>query len=657
MRRMIFLALFAGVSCTHDLGGPLELETEKGNLDAHLSLQSADFESAREKYAAVLEASPRNAEAAFGYAISDLLTLPSWKPVADVLERCNQPTFNIAREVFGPNGVLAREAQAASGTAEVAIHFFPSSGAGGARIDFAPTSVKSEIHLERRNEGDVRVLDIQLYDARSQDGAVLTLSFNPDDLTKNDGTTVVEFAPHISVPLEQLDGTLSVFDPARLQDASTWNFSTVPLSGALSVEEAGRRPGEKLRIKLENVVLPATCLDGACTAVYGISGTIEDSLSENVDFDPATIPFGTAEGDLGPPRRNALVVALEQCSPIDTGFIAARVRDLGDQLAANAEKLELVAATDPSFTFEIPRELLHAQRDLLLNVTDAKILLAFVQLAAASAELLGQWNYAEGTLQDLVQNFTIWEDPLGLIEPEQVEIRDFEPAAVADNLARTLLTRAPELELGMMKLRLDHGLAAFNKALEDPAPPSAGIFDFSVPATRRLFLELSSGIGALRSSLDASSPVEWPEARLFRFHLRQIIDQPLDRDRILAATRLSALVRLEPGDEFAPLAADRNDRLIWEPEMFTSHVSAMFDGRGEDPAVIEAWLGGAIDLPADLRDRSCSKNSDCGDGYTCAGERCEYDLPWVFTPSAWDQASRDQWPVFINPGVRDAFGL
>lgn len=657
MRRGIFLGLLAVASCTHHLGNPLELETEKGNLDAHLSLQAADFESAREKYAAVLEADPRNAEAAFGYAISDLLTLPTWRPIKDILDRCNQPTFNIAREVFGPNGVLAREAAAASGTAEVAIHFFPSSGSGGARIDFEPTSVKSEIRLERQNEGEVRVLNIQLYDARSQDGAVLSLSLNPDDLTKNDGTTVVAFAPEVSVPLDQLDGTLSIFDPARLQGASTWDFSSAPLGGILKVEQAGRLPGQTIRISLENMTLPATCLDGPCTAVYGISGTIEDTLSERVDFDPASIPFGDVRSDAGPPRRSEVVVALEQCSPIDTSFITARLRDTGDLLAANAEKLSIVAETDPSFTFEIPKELLHARRDLLLNVTDAKVLLAAVQTAAAMIELLGQWRYAEGTLQDLVRNLVIWEDPLGLIEPEQVELRDFDPVVVVDNLARTLLVRAPELDLGMMKLRLDRGLSAFAAAVDDPAPPSAGVFDFSVPATRRLFQELSGGLGALRVSLDAPSPVEWPEAALFRFQLRRIIDDPLDRDRILAATRLPALLRLEAGDASASNAADRNDRIVWEPEAFLGEMAAMFDGRGEDPAVIEAWLGGAIDLPADLRDRACTRNSDCGDGYTCAGERCEYDLPWAWTPSAWDQASRDEWPVFINPGVRDAFGL
>jgi hypothetical protein len=644
MRARILLLLFLG-GCTHPLENPLELETRVRNDEARAMLAKADFDSARELYRTVLDADASDPEAAFGFVLSDLLMAPLWEPVKELFGRCFQPRFDLSIEVFGEQGVLAREAKAKAGTSNLEIFHFPRVTSGATKLDFQPTSIKAEIYTER--DGSRRV-ELRLYDARRADGAFVAVVLNPDDLTKNDGSNIVPAADGAVVSLHELDGSVSIFDPSRLDPTSLAYVSSYPLEGSLHVLRAGRAPGESIAVSLDGIRLPADCLDPSCSASYELRGQIQDVISERVDFRPEAFPFYGVEADPSSPRRSAEIVAIEQCSATEASFVLAKVRQVGDRLAEDAAILEAAANAEAEFSFSVPKQLLYAERDLVLSVTDARVLRGLMLLGAGLIELVSQWQVADGSIQDMISTYWFFEDPTGTML-ETVSIRDFEPRLVVEKLGRKLLERAPNFDLTQVKVRFDEGLRAVFLAIDDRTLDAEGIFDFSASSSGRLFADLASAASLMRASLDSGGPLTWSDAELYRFHLGALFEEPLDRHKIYAGTRVNHLLSLEPGD------GTSNDRVVWEGEKFWIEARAFFDGSAADLDLVETWIGEAIDLPVNKSEQTCVQSSECGQGYSCPRGQCVAELPYLFTRTALESAVRDEWPVFLNPGVRDAF--
>lgn len=641
----IGLLIFAG--CTHDLVKPLELEVELQNQQAREKLADADFEGARKLYESVLLADASNAEAAFGYVVSDLLMITLWEPVAALFDVCYLEKIDLAREVFGDEGVLGREAQAKAGTSNLEILLFPQLASGATRIDFQPTSIKSETYTE--GDGGRRI-GVRLYDARTQDGAYVSISFNPDDLTRNDGTTVVPYEDGARVSLADLDGSVYIFDPARLGDATQYFFSTFVTEGRLHFVKSGRRAGAPIVIELEGVRLPADCATEDCTASYELKGQVEDVISEQVNFREEALPFYGLEADRGDPQRPAEIVAIEQCAAIETAYVLSKLRQIGDRLAHDGEILEAVSNADAAFRFSVPRQLLHAERDLTLSVVDGRVLQAMLLVGGALIEMISQWQVADGSIQEMIATFTYYRDPSGMML-DPISLRDFEPQLVVRKLAEKMLARASGFDLSRVKARFDGGLEAMALAIQDTSPTAEGIFDFRPPVSRRTFVELGSFASTLRNSLESAGPVAWPDAPLYKFHLGELFVRPLDREKVMAGTRVPYLVSLaQPDGEHS------NRRVIWEGKKFADETWKLFESSRADMPLIEAWTGGAVDLPAE-DPNTCASSADCGQGYSCPSGQCVPSLPRVMTEDGWESAFRDEWPVFLNPGVRDAFGF
>ncbi len=632
-QRLLLITALALGACTHDLTPSEELKNDNGNNSARGHLSATDFASARSEYQGVLTRSPNNVEANIGWVIADLLLLPDSAPVTELLRQCNESGFDVAADIFGRDGVLARaEASRGFTSSDVTLHYAASAGATYTNLELAPVAIRSQL----LNWSSGRELYLSISE-REPDPSSIYVSLNPDDVDVAAG--VQPLVDGTVIDLATFDG----YAGAHHAVGSDIQYgSDAQASGTITFVRAGQRAGDTIEVRFDEVVLPGYCASTPCDAVYRINGTFVDTISVPTGLDPSRIPFADLADDPGPPRRSADVVLFDRCDDIDRAFLAKRATEIGDLLAEQSAHLgRALANPDPSeVRFTIPKGLLHVDTDLPLDITDIYLLKGALDIASAAIEIAAQYKVAEGRVQDMIADYCKWADEDGNSVPECVDTRGFSPAALAMNFEMNLLDRAPAFDLTRAQQRLSDGLVATASALRQ-SNSTPGLFDFQAPAVSAHFTELGNAIAAAQASITASAPVSLPSAPGIRVHLGSYFTNPLDRARLLSLTGLSSLIVFEPGDSTSPDWYERNDRWYLNLESFET---------GDD---VLAALGGLVTVPPE-NPVACSGTS-CGEGYRCnEGSVCERAAPRFATGEAWESvlASGDEWPAFVSEVLR-----
>lgn len=634
-------------SCTHDLTREIDLENDPvyRNDQARSLLAAADFEGARQEYRAVLDLDPANGEAAFGWALSDLLLLPDSAPIRRALDRCNQPRLDVARDVFGPSGVLARAEAANAGLAQVTVHHRDQPLDGARDLQFSPDAVKTEIVEYPGERGPERWLDVSIRERSGETPRWLELRINLDDGRRND-EAITPVVAGATFPVADLDGWLSF----TTFDGGGGFGSGQRQAGTIRFVRAGRAPGEPVELAFENVTLPAHCEEPGCQSEFVISGLVNDALSAPATLELENLPFGDLQPDPGPPHRDELIVSLERCDQLDTAFLAGELEALGDLLAAQSAALQVIVdapETARAFSFTVPRRLLHTREDLPLNIADVRFLKAVIDLGSALAELAGQYRYLQGSLQSMITDQDLWSDDFtpGGVGPELRRERALTPALMVMALDAWFLTEDEGFEVETFRARFRAALLGVADALRE-RPEQPGLTSFDALPVRRLAGELADLFDAAAGSIDSSSPIALPSAPWYRFAFHRYFASPLTQARLEQLSGLQALFELRPGDPGASTAGERNSAVsfVWGRQAFEGGVQQLF-----------SWTGDLIELPEDKSEVSCENASTCGTGYTCESLRCTVQVPYLATSGAWQGAFHEDWPLFLSPAIRDVF--
>ncbi len=616
LRNMGLAATLIVASCTHSLDRSDENEIERMNNEARAALGTADFETAKEIYQRVVNDDTQNPEASFGFALADVLLMPESEPISAFLRECHQPQFRTFEDLFGPEGFFkrARLIRETVGQTKLDVQYLAEQGA---------EPIPSPFEVDDLGVGlwgyeSARTLSVWASTEGSNNDS-LHMRFNSDD--------VYEFDDSRSAPLEEgtvIDLTgfprhgIDFYSGVRRNNA--FYSSDVPLSGTVRFIEFGRSGGDRVVMELTNVVIPAPCTDTDCSASYVINGRIESSLQLPL-FETQLLPFGRLQAQRGPPRVDAITQAIEGCSGMDTAYITARLHEVADRLLAPIDYLDSVLKMEDaaSFSFAVPKELLHTDDDRLLNITDVAVLKAALELGSAGAELIAQYKYAEGSLADMIDTYHEWGYQDGESH-QRIEVRKLKPFLVVSNLTENLLEPENDFDLTKVQQRLEQGLksAALAFRLE---PSSSGVFNLRVPAMQRTADEAAFALDAARESISSSDPKAFSTQELYTIHLKSFFDAPLTRESILIRTGLESLIRLIPGRPEAEYDWDRND-----------HMELEFSTFAENP---KRHLGGLVDYPED--------------GIA----------PSILRSGTWEPlltGGRDDWPIFINTQIRDFAG-
>ena len=387
MRAAAFALALLPLACSHDLSALFGPETK--NREARSLLEVANMEAARQAYELVLRDYPADVEALFGAALTDLMLLPGSPPVAEILQACHQQPPDLAAQIFGANGIISQSVTSGEGSAQVAIHYFPGQGGGASDLEFAPSRVLTQIMLPT----DASPRHQVFLTARERDVANprwLYLQFNPDDLEKGD-EAITAYEDGAEVPVERLDGAVQVID---FQGFGRVSGEPLSPSGRLRFVQAGKRPGEPVVVELLDVRIPAACGGSCGPETYGISGRLADVISPPLSLDTSRIPFATVQADGGSPRREEMIVALDNCSAFDDRFVATRARALADLLTKDADRLGalLAAPTASRFAFAIPAKLFRAKADLPVNLSDVRTLRGGLLIAAAVLGIAAEYQ-------------------------------------------------------------------------------------------------------------------------------------------------------------------------------------------------------------------------------------------------------------------------
>lgn len=633
MRATIVALALLPLACSHDLSALFGPETKDREARSHL--EAANMGAARGAYELVLRDYPSDVEALFGAALTDLMMLPESTPVRELLAACHQPPPDLAAQIFGANGIISQSVASGEGSAQVAIHYFPGQGGGASDLDFAPSRLLAQIMLPTDTSPRTQVF----LTARERDvpnPRWLYLQFNPDDLEKGD-EAITSYEDGVEVAMDRLDGAVQFID---FQSSGRASGGPMSPSGRLRFVHAGKRAGEPVEIELLDLRIPAGC-GGACgPETYGISGRLTDVISPPLSLDTSRIPFATVQADGGTPRREEMIVALDNCGAFDDRFVAARVRGLADVLTKDADRLGalLEAPQASSFAFTIPAKLFRAKADLPVNLSDVRALRGGLLILAAVLGIAAEYQYLNGDLIDEIEQYEWWEN--GETTPRLR--RGFFPAALAMHLEAGFLTKPAGFDLSLPRQRLKAGLLELARALVQPEP-QPGLLDLHASASGRLIEDLSAFFDVLGRSVDSAEPLSFPKDPLYQAHLARFFDNPLDADRI---RQLTGLVRLWDTTQGAADALPESRR---NPSLVLKLVDQL--------SAIGQWSDGMLRYPPVRTTTACSEVELCSAGYQCAGTTCELSPPWFASSSAWQGAVTHDWPAFIGTALREAIAV
>lgn len=633
MRAVAFVLALLPLACSHDLSALFGPEVK--NREAHALLEAADMRGARAAYELVLRDYPSDGEALFGAALTDLMLLPESAPVSELLAICHQSPPDLAAQLFGANGIISQSVASGEGNAQVAIHYFPGQGGGASDLDFAPSRVLTQTFLPTeaspRHEVFLTVRERDVPNPRW-----LYLQFNPDDLEKGD-ETITEYRDGAEVAIERLDGAIQVID---FQSFGRVSGEPQSPSGRLRFVRAGKKAGEPIEVDFLDVRIPAACGGSCGPDVYGISGSVVDVISPPLEFDTSRIPFATVQADSSSPRREEMIVALDNCSAFDDRFVATRVRSLADLVVKDADRLGAILSSRgaSSFSFALPAKLFRAKADLPINLSDVRTLRGALLVLAAAAGIAAEYQYLNGDLTAEVEQYQWWENG----ETTTRLRRGFFPAALAMHLELGFLVKPQGFDLSLPRQRLKEGLLELAAALVQPEQ-KPGLLTLHAAASGRLIEDLSTFFDVLGRSIDSAEPLTFPKDPLYQAHLARFFDDPLDADRIRQLTGLVRLWDTKEGTPDGMPESRRNPSLVFK---LVDQLSA-----------VGQWSNGMLRYPPVRTTNACSAVELCDAGYQCAGTICELSPPWFASSAAWQSATTHDWPAFVGAALRDAIAF
>ncbi|HHO53669.1 MAG TPA: hypothetical protein ENK18_23055, partial [Deltaproteobacteria bacterium] len=249
-----------------------------------------DYVGARAAFEACVLADPSDGGAQLGLALSELLLLPDWAPVLDVLGRCGQPT-DVTDQLYGPNGELDALGQEFSGSVSVTIDHVTDAGSTAMSVLSQPKVVYSDL-LEYwidapPSPGRHRYIQIDIADSFSYANN-LWMQLDLDDvyedgsdveLTAGMVLDVADLSPH-AVNLH-----LGCDQPGS--SCAGWIQSSYQPEGTITVVSVGESYGDLIELELD-LREPSWCAGGACSERWDIRGTVSDTLS--VDYDLSWLP-------------------------------------------------------------------------------------------------------------------------------------------------------------------------------------------------------------------------------------------------------------------------------------------------------------------------------------------------------------------------------
>jgi hypothetical protein len=618
-RTGLLVASFTVLSgCTHDLYKTLQSNPQIANKDAATKLANGNFKGARDAYDTVLQTDGNNSEALLGWVIADLLMLPESSLASELLDRMNQPHFDLSNDVFGSAGLLARAADADRGDADLTVAFQSESGLSK-DVSLETRGVRARIYPITTSRGTpAHTLFVSVRQRTGISVRFISLEINLEDPTIHMTGDPTPLAANSVIDLAQLNGTITIWEP--LPSGGAIGASTSPLHGAVAFGLVPTPNDPRVELTFTQAVVPGYCSSQTCSSAYTIDGTVHGHIADTPMLDTRTLPFGVEFADT---TSLATTVArtLLRASAFDAAFVSEKLRAIGDHLEdEDAKRLKVLAsaADEDTFSFEVPQDLFRTKEPLHLNASDARLLLGLIELAAAALELEAQYRSLEGNLPDLAVS--------GGAAPSLSASRAY------PNLAANLLARTETFDLTAFRARLGSALRAGRDAFSVPVH-GAGVFMFQIPAAKKIFDDIAAGLDAIEKSIGADQPVTIPPAPLYQAFLRAFFEQPLDRDRLLMLAGLSELVSMDTPD----------------------HLKVNIDPFANDP---EHTLGGVVRFPPN-RGAPCTTASDCGStSFVCdAAGTCQPDLPYMFTTDAWKASTEKDWPLFIDPVLRDVFDL
>jgi hypothetical protein len=206
LKALIASSLLLSLGCTHPLDRFSSLERDRRNQEARAALAAIDFAGAQAAYQAVLDSDPSDTEAAFGLVLCDLLRLAESPPVEAFLDRANQPRANLARDVFGPSGVLSQLGSSLDArVSNFSIHHRMSDTAGWTDLDFNPQSLRAQIDTINTADGSKKQIAISIGGYTTDGERWLTIYFNPDDLLRGDDQ-ITPIGDGVAVPIDPAPG-------------------------------------------------------------------------------------------------------------------------------------------------------------------------------------------------------------------------------------------------------------------------------------------------------------------------------------------------------------------------------------------------------------------------------------------------------------------
>ncbi|MBT3218479.1 MAG: hypothetical protein HN348_05260, partial [Proteobacteria bacterium] len=364
-------------------------------------------------YADCLVTDADDSDALFGHALTELLLMPNWTPLQESLTMCNQPTDAVA-QVYGPKGLLQEATAAQEGSGSIDVSFKEGSNTVDLTdvFDNGVGVVVTSIDYDDWFGEDMLTVDMA-EDIGYWDDLYFYLSMV--DVYDNDSNVALEEGLVIDVSKWNYANDFVWFsvDCGTLGswcDGDEYNDTN---TGTITLTKFDATPGADIQLDFD-LVLGAHCYDYPCNASHHVVGSITDVVSEPLTTDG--LPFDDA----------TWICDVEDCD--DWAFMSevaeqcdlanfAKVNDLALQMAAQFNDIaaEFGAAgenADLQYTIG-PDNIIILDGDFYANQTDARGLAAAAYGAAASLELLAQYNVLDPAAkpEDLVGNYKEeWED-------------------------------------------------------------------------------------------------------------------------------------------------------------------------------------------------------------------------------------------------------
>ncbi|HEY3447121.1 MAG TPA: hypothetical protein VGK67_12185 [Myxococcales bacterium] len=623
----------AGSSTPSDAGAAVS------PADDHL--RSSNVVAAHSAYTAALAANPNDSHAAFGAALTSLLLLPDDPAINALLDTCGQPHLNLSQQLFGQAGILAqdRDARRGSGTLTLATRQGPS--AEWTPVAFAGDSYRTTAETITLPAQTDRRLRLQVLDhsfaGRETAELVLEVSYSNAVL---EGLSPQRLADGLVVPADQFGGTLRVTLPSA--DGLVWDTYEHPVSGNLVFTKVGTgTAGDAIAVELINLELegrPAAC-NGTCGPdawpYLKLNGTLSDTVSGPIGL---TLPFTELAGDEGPPHREPIIVLLDECPGLSAEMLREKALTLLGVLEEAANALAVVLA-DPNaevFQFKIPGGLLYVEGDIPLNITDARVARASLDVLIALGRGVTQYRTVAKRFEELLGEYQLWLDAEA--GPTARQERGFIVRAVTEELNAVFLDREPGFDVGQARQWLNAALADASLAMTRE-PKNKGLFNFQTPNAKSFAADFNAQIEFLQTTLLQPGLQGFPHAPDYMVDLDACFESPVDLQALRqSSTDGHGVFVLREGVSDAPSAWERNDRMELDRDGITRAFNPIFQ------------------LPADLSDKPCDATILCPGRYTCVPDTMSGETGHCQTPGfqfldkdALKRAVPDSGdPAFIN---------